>query len=74
MTAGTSLSNNSSAPNADLIGIYDLLPSTIAPIAGIISALALLLNDTSAGFVETIAGQISVKAPLIGHAHPGCVD
>ncbi|MCJ1476591.1 hypothetical protein MMC13_005257 [Lambiella insularis] len=58
IVAGASLSNNQSAPTADLFGIHDLLSSTIAPAAGTIFALALLLSGTSAGIICTIAGQM----------------
>merc|ERR1712000_784407 len=57
ITAGASLSNNSSAQDADLFGIHDLLSSTIAP-------LALLLSGTSAGIVATIAGQMVSEGAL----------
>lgn len=64
ITAGASLSDISSAPNADLFGIHDLLSSTIAPVAGTIFALALLLSGTSAGIVATIAGQMVSEGSL----------
>ncbi|KAF8860181.1 natural resistance-associated macrophage protein [Acephala macrosclerotiorum] len=64
ITAGASLSNNSSAQNADLFGIHDLLSSTIAPVAGTIFALALLLSGTSAGIIATIAGQMVSEGSL----------
>jgi metal iron transporter len=58
IVAGASLSNNSAAADADLFGIFDLLSASIAPAAGIIFALALLLSGISAGIVCTIAGQM----------------
>lgn len=64
ITAGASLSNNSSAQDADLFAIHDLLSSTIAPVAGTIFALALLLSGTSAGIVATIAGQMVSEGAL----------
>ncbi|CUS14362.1 unnamed protein product, partial [Tuber aestivum] len=64
ITAGASLSNNTSAQDADLFGIHDLLSSTIAPVAGTIFALALLLSGTSAGIVATIAGQMVSEGAL----------
>ncbi|KFY03307.1 hypothetical protein V490_00213 [Pseudogymnoascus sp. VKM F-3557] len=64
ITAGASLSNNSSAQDTDLFGIHDLLSSTIAPVAGTIFALALLLSGTSAGIVATIAGQMVSEGAL----------
>lgn len=58
IVAGTSLSNTGGAENADLFGIYDLLKTSIAPIAGTVFGLALLLSGLSAGIICTIAGQI----------------
>ncbi|TVY53070.1 Manganese transporter SMF1 [Lachnellula cervina] len=57
ITAGASL-HGSEAADADLFGIYHLLSSSIAPAAGTIFALALLLSGISAGIVCTIAGQM----------------
>ena len=64
IVAGASLSSNSTAQEADLFGIHDLLASTLAPAAGTIFALALLLSGTSAGIVCTIAGQIVSEGAL----------
>ena len=58
IVAGASLDNNALAQSADLFGIHDLLSKTLAPAAGTIFALALLLSGTSAGIVCTIAGQM----------------
>jgi metal iron transporter len=58
ITAGAFLSDSSSAQNADLFDVHDLLSSTIAPVAGKVFALALLLSGTFAGIVATIAGQM----------------
>ncbi|KAL8796272.1 MAG: hypothetical protein Q9195_001387 [Heterodermia aff. obscurata] len=58
IVSGASLSSIVSAQSADLFGIHDLLSKTIAPAAGTIFALALLLSGTSAGIVCTIAGQM----------------
>lgn len=58
IVAGASLSGNAAASNADLFGIYDLLRTSIAPAAGTIFGLALLLSGLSAGIICTIAGQI----------------
>lgn len=58
IVAGASLYNTPGADSADLFGIHDLLLSTLAPVAGTIFALALLLSGTSAGIVCTIAGQM----------------
>merc|ERR1712000_729935 len=44
--------------------ILELLSSTIAPVAGTIFALALLLSGTSAGIVATIAGQMVSEGAL----------
>lgn len=51
ITAGAWLYQNSEATEADLFGIHKLLSDTIAPIAGTLFALALLLSGTSAGIV-----------------------
>ena len=58
IVAGASLSTTEAAQSADLFGIHDLLSKTLAPIAGTIFALALLMSGTSAGIVATIAGQM----------------
>lgn len=64
IVAGASLSSSSAAQEADLFGIHDLLASTLAPAAGTMFALALLLSGTSAGIVCTIAGQIVSEGAL----------
>lgn len=64
IVAGASLSNNPDAPSADLFGIHDLLSTSLAPVAGTIFALALLLSGTSAGIVCTIAGQMVSEGQL----------
>ena len=64
IVAGASLSNNPSAPTADLFGIHDLLSSSLAPAAGTIFALALLISGTSAGIICTIAGQMVSEGAL----------
>ena len=64
IVAGASLSNNANAESASLFGIHDLLSSTIAPAAGTIFALALLLSGTSAGIICTIAGQMVSEGAL----------
>ena len=64
IVAGASLSTTSGADSADLFGIHDLLSKTIAPVAGTIFALALLLSGTSAGIVCTIAGQMVCEGAL----------
>lgn len=61
IVAGASLFNTPGAGDADLFGIHDLLSKQVAPAAGTIFALALLLSGLSAGIVCTIAG----KAPLL---------
>jgi metal iron transporter len=63
ITAGASLSGTSAA-DADLFGIYHLLADSIAPAAGTIFALALLLSGISAGIVCTIAGQMVSEGAL----------
>jgi len=64
IVAGASLSSIESAQNADLFGIHNLLSQTLAPAAGTIFALALLLSGTSAGIVCTIAGQMVSEGQL----------
>jgi len=64
IVAGASLSSDNSAASADLFGIYDLLSSSIAPAAGTVFALALLLSRVSAGIVCTIAGQMVSEGAL----------
>jgi metal iron transporter len=64
ITAGASLSGSTDASDADLFGIYRLLSSSIAPAAGTIFALALLLSGISAGIVCTIAGQMVSEGAL----------
>ncbi|KAL2005758.1 hypothetical protein VTN00DRAFT_10251 [Thermoascus crustaceus] len=64
IVAGASLYGNSGASDADLFGIHKLLSSSIAPAAGTIFALALLLSGISAGIVCTIAGQMVSEGML----------
>ncbi|KAL8717516.1 MAG: hypothetical protein Q9225_005248 [Loekoesia sp. 1 TL-2023] len=64
IVSGASLSSESAASSADLFGIHDLLAKTLAPAAGTIFALALLLSGTSAGIVCTIAGQMLSEGAL----------
>ncbi|KAL8637310.1 MAG: hypothetical protein Q9228_005403 [Teloschistes exilis] len=64
IVSGASLSSNTAAGSADLFGIHQLLSKTLAPAAGTIFALALLLSGTSAGIVCTIAGQILSEGAL----------
>jgi metal iron transporter len=64
IVAGASLSSDSSATSADLFGIYHLLSTSIAPVAGTVFALALLLSGVSAGIVCTIAGQMVSEGAL----------
>ncbi|TKA73842.1 hypothetical protein B0A55_07619 [Friedmanniomyces simplex] len=64
IVAGASLYGVPGAPTADLFSIYHLLSRTLAPTAGTIFALALLLSGTSAGIVCTIAGQMVSEGQL----------
>jgi metal iron transporter len=65
ITAGASLSNLPAGEvKADLFSIHDLLSKTLAPAAGTIFALALLLSGTSAGIVCTMAGQMVSEGQL----------
>lgn len=70
IVAGASLSDNSSAASADLFGIHDLLSKELAPVAGTIFALALLLSGTSSGIVCTIAGQMISEGQLTWSVKP----
>jgi len=66
IVAGASLSNLPAkiTDNADLFSIHDLLSHSLAPAAGTIFALALLLSGTSAGIICTIAGQMVSEGQL----------
>lgn len=64
ITAGASLSSLQNAAQADLFGIYRLLSESLAPAAGTIFALALLLSGISAGIICTIAGQMLSEGAL----------
>lgn len=65
IVAGASLyTPDDSAATNSLFSIHDLLSTTLAPAAGTIFALALLLSGTSAGIVCTIAGQMLSEGAL----------
>ncbi|KAK3369684.1 natural resistance-associated macrophage protein [Lasiosphaeria ovina] len=65
IVAGASLYQNPDAVGAeDIFAIHALLSSSIAPAAGTIFALALLLSGVSAGIVCTIAGQMVSEGAL----------
>ena len=64
IVAGASLSSTPGAETANLFSIHDLLSKTIAPVAGTIFALALLISGTSAGIICTIAGQMVSEGAL----------
>lgn len=65
IVAGASLyTPDDSADTSSLFSIHDLLSSKLAPAAGTIFALALLLSGTSAGIVCTIAGQMLSEGAL----------
>lgn len=64
IVAGSSLYDVKGAANANLFGIYDLLSRSLAPAAGKLFAVALLLSGTSAGIVCTIAGQMVSEGQL----------
>ena len=64
ITAGASLYNLPGEVEDDLFSIHDLLAKSIAPVAGTIFMLALLLSGTSAGIVVTIAGQMVSEGQL----------
>ncbi|KAF3006443.1 hypothetical protein E8E13_002499 [Curvularia kusanoi] len=73
IVAGSSLYGQPEATDADLFSIHNLLSQSIAPVAGTLFALALLLSGTSAGIVCTIAGQMvsedSLKRLVTGNAY-----
>ncbi|CCK67827.1 divalent metal ion transporter SMF1 KNAG_0A01380 [Huiozyma naganishii CBS 8797] len=58
IVAGATLFGTPNAAEADLFGIHQLLSRNLAPAAGTIFMLALLLSGQSAGIVCTMAGQI----------------
>jgi metal iron transporter len=64
IVAGASLYQNPEAGHADLYGIYDLLSTTISPVAGTVFALALLFSGLSAGVIGTISGQMVSEGML----------
>nr|POE74512.1 manganese transporter smf1 [Quercus suber] len=64
IVAGASLYGVPGSDDADLFGIHRLLSTQLAPAAGTIFALALLLSGTSAGIVCTIAGQMVSEGQL----------
>ncbi|KAH7135563.1 natural resistance-associated macrophage protein-domain-containing protein [Dendryphion nanum] len=64
IVAGASLYGHPEAEDADLFSIHALLSRSIAPVAGTLFALALLLSGTSAGIVCTISGQIVSEGQL----------
>lgn len=64
IVAGASLYDIPGGANADLFVIHKLLSSSIAPAAGLVFALALLLSGISAGIVCTMAGQMVSEGML----------
>lgn len=64
IVAGATLYGSEEAISADLYSIYDLLSDMLAPAAGTVFMLALLLSGQSAGIVCTIAGQIVSEGHL----------
>jgi metal iron transporter len=64
IVAGASLYNVHGSDDADLFTIHELLSKSLAPAAGTVFALALLLSGTSAGIVCTIAGQMVSEGQL----------
>lgn len=64
IVAGASLYDVEGAAGASLFAIYDLLSTSLAPAAGKLFAIALLLSGTSAGIVCTIAGQMVSEGQL----------
>lgn len=70
ITAGASLYGKPGSDDADLFGIHDLLSKSIAPAAGLIFALALLLSGLSSGVVCTISGQMVSEGMLLWKTTP----
>ncbi|KAJ5595267.1 uncharacterized protein N7459_001475 [Penicillium hispanicum] len=70
IVAGASLYDVPGGADADLFGIHKLLSSSIAPAAGLIFALALLLSGISAGIVCTMAGQMVSEGMLNWSVRP----
>lgn len=64
IVAGASLYEVSGSSNANLFAVHKLLSQSIAPAAGLIFALALLLSGISAGIVCTMAGQMVSEGML----------
>lgn len=64
IVAGAALYGNPDVGEADLWGIHDLLSTSIAPAAGLVFGLALLLSGISAGIVCTMAGQMVSEGML----------
>lgn len=64
IVAGATLYGVPGADDASLFSIHDLFSHTLAPFAGTVFALALLLSGTSAGIVCTIAGQMVSEGQL----------
>lgn len=64
IVAGSSPALAAAGANASLFDIHNLLSSSIAPAAGTIFALALLLSGISAGIICTIAGQMVSEGAL----------
>lgn len=58
IVSGSTLYNTPNASEADLYAVHDLLSANLAPAAGTIFMLALLMSGQSAGIVCTMAGQI----------------
>lgn len=70
IVAAAALYGTPGAEDADLFGIHKLLSDSIAPAAGTIFALALLLSGLSAGIVCTISGQIVSEGMLNWRLRP----
>lgn len=68
--AGASLYGLPGQNDADLFGIHRLLSQSIAPAAGLVFALALLLSGLSAGIVCTMAGQMVSEGMLNWSVQP----
>ncbi|KAJ5343434.1 uncharacterized protein N7506_003258 [Penicillium brevicompactum] len=70
IVAGASLHDLPGSSDAGLFGIHKLLSQSIAPAAGLVFALALLLSGISAGIVCTMAGQMVSEGMLNWSVRP----
>lgn len=70
VVAGANLYGNTEAQDANLFGIHGLLARDVAPAAGVLFAISLLLSGASAGIVCTMAGQMVSEGMLNWKTRP----